>query len=250
MKNAVEVQNLSKSFQVASGSVQVLNNMTFNIVDGSFTVIFGPSGCGKSTLLHTILGLEKPTQGTVRVFGKDMYKDFDADSRADFRKNSIGMVYQQSHWVKSLDVEQNTALPLRLLGIDKDSRNIKAQNMLKAVNMLDWSHYHPSELSSGQQQKVSLSRALISNPQMIIADEPTGNLDFEAGEELILMLKKINQDQGKTIIMVTHDLDYLEHADTCIRLLNGEVQKIFSPQENPQELNNVNSKKDIYEKAF
>jgi putative ABC transport system ATP-binding protein len=115
MKNAVEVQNLSKSFQVASGSVQVLNNMTFNIVDGSFTVIFGPSGCGKSTLLHTILGLEKPTQGTVRVFGKDMYKDFDADSRADFRKNSIGMVYQQSHWVKSLDVEQNTALPLRLL---------------------------------------------------------------------------------------------------------------------------------------
>jgi putative ABC transport system ATP-binding protein len=250
MKNAVEVQNLSKSFQVASGSVQVLNNMTFNIVDGSFTVIFGPSGCGKSTLLHTILGLEKPTQGTVRVFGKDMYKDFDADSRADFRKNSIGMVYQQSHWVKSLDVEQNTALPLRLLGIDKDSRNIKAQNMLKAVNMLDWSHYHPSELSSGQQQKVSLSRALISNPQMIIADEPTGNLDFEAGEELILMLKKINQDQGKTIIMVTHDLEYLEHADTCIRLLNGEVQKIFSPQENPQELNNVNSKKDIYEKAF
>jgi putative ABC transport system ATP-binding protein len=249
MKNAVEVQNLSKSFQVASGSVQVLNNMTFNIVDGSFTVIFGPSGCGKSTLLHTILGLEKPTQGTVRVFGKDMYKDFDADSRADFRKNSIGMVYQQSHWVKSLDVEQNTALPLRLLGIDKDSRNIKAQNMLKAVNMLDWSHYHPSELSSGQQQKVSLSRALISNPQMIIADEPTGNLDFEAGEELILMLKKINQDQGKTIIMVTHDLDYLEHADTCIRLLNGEVQKIFSPQENPEELSNVNCKKEIYEEV-
>jgi putative ABC transport system ATP-binding protein len=249
MKNAVEVQNLSKSFQVASGSVQVLNNMTFNIVDGSFTVIFGPSGCGKSTLLHTILGLEKPTQGTVRVFGKDMYKDFDADSRADFRKNSIGMVYQQSHWVKSLDVEQNTALPLRLLGIDKDSRNIKAQNMLKAVNMLDWSHYHPSELSSGQQQKVSLSRALISNPQMIIADEPTGNLDFEAGEELILMLKKINQDQGKTIIMVTHDLEYLEHADTCIRLLNGEVQKIFSPQENPEELSNVNCKKEIYEEV-
>jgi putative ABC transport system ATP-binding protein len=249
IENIITVQNLSKSFDVASGKVEVLKNLTFDIKEGSFTIIFGPSGCGKSTLLHTILGLEEPTQGTVKIAGKEMYRDLTPNSSADFRKNNIGMVYQQAHWVKSLNVLENTALPLRLLGVEKEARTLKAQDMLKAVNMLGWSEYHPSELSSGQQQKVSLSRALISGPQIIIADEPTGNLDFESGEELILILKKINQEQGKTIIMVTHDLEYLEHADTCIKLLNGEVESIFSPKDNPTEMKKVNFKKEIYEKV-
>ena len=195
-----------------------------------------------------MLGLEEPTQGSVKIFDKDLYKDFTPDSIADFRKNTIGMVYQQPYWIKSLNVEENAALPLRLFGIPQEKRLLEARRLLKNINMLDWAKYNPSELSSGQQQKVSLCRALISNPQIIIADEPTGNLDFESGEELILTLKKVNKEDHKTIIMVTHDLEYLGHADICIRLLNGAIQKIFSPSQDPEEIRSANLKKNVNER--
>jgi putative ABC transport system ATP-binding protein len=172
-----------------------------------------------------------------------MYKDFSVNDSAEFRKKTIGMVYQQAHWVKSLNVEENTALPLRLLGIKKNPREAKAKEILQSMHMADWAKYHPYELSSGQQQKVSLSRALITNPRIIIADEPTGNLDYEAGKELITMLRKINKEEKKTVIMVTHDLEYLEFADECIRLKDGEIQDIFSPQEQKEKLKEIKMKK-------
>ncbi|MDY0097504.1 MAG: ABC transporter ATP-binding protein [Candidatus Dojkabacteria bacterium] len=248
MENTIKVENLNKSFNVASGSVQVLKNLNFEIKGGEFTIIYGPSGCGKSTLLHTILGLEEPTSGKVFVFGKDMYQDYTENSVARFRKNNIGMVYQQSNWVKALNVEENAALPLALLGQDGLTRITKAREMLNSLHMLEWAKYQPSELSSGQQQKVSLSRALITNPKIIIADEPTGNLDFESGEELIKILQGFSKQENKTVVMVTHDLEYLKYADTCIKMLNGEIQKIFSPKTDKEELNEINMKRRIYEK--
>lgn len=246
MNDAVKVENLSKSFDVAKGKVEVLKNLTFDIKEGEFIIIFGPSGCGKSTLLHSILGLEPPSAGRVEMFGNDMYADPSGNSVADFRKTNVGMVYQQANWVKALNVLENTALPLVLLGEDRETRIRKAEMELEKVKMLEWAKYHPSELSSGQQQKVSLSRAIITNPRIIITDEPTGNLDFETGNELIGMLKKINEG-GTTVIMVTHDLEYLENANRCIKLLNGRIQKIFSPQRETEEMKSVNLKRQLYE---
>jgi len=236
---AIQVEGLHKSFPIAKGDVEVLKNINFSIEEGRFTVIFGPSGCGKSTLLHTILGLEKPNKGIVKVLGKDLYSNYSEDSISKFRKQNIGMVYQQSNWIKSIDVIHNVAFPLVLLGYKYDERIVKATEILKSVGMLDWAGYHPSELSSGQQQKVSLARALISNPTIIIADEPTGNLDYESGEELLKFLQNFNRQESRTILMVTHDLEYLKYADIAIKLFDGEVEKIFYPQTDVEEMNNI-----------
>ena len=245
---AIQVEDINKSFNVASGQVEVLKNISFNINRGEFLIILGPSGCGKSTLLHTILGLEQPTSGKILINGKNYYNDPSGRTYSDLRKNKIGMVYQQPYWIKSLNVVENTAFPLALLGINEGKRIKRAYSILEKFNMQNWALYHPSELSSGQQQKVSLSRALINNPDLIIADEPTGNLDFESGKELINQLDMINKEEKKTVIMVTHDLEYLEYADRCIKLFNGEIQKIFLPKENNKEKEEINMKKELYEK--
>lgn len=233
---AVKVENLNKSFKVIGGTVQILKDINFEINNYEFAIIHGPSGCGKSTLLHTILGLEKPTSGNVYVLGKDLYSRYSEDKMADFRKQHIGMVYQQAHWVKAINVIENVALPLALLGIGRMDRLQKAAQMLESVHMLDWAYYNPAELSSGQQQKVSLARALISDPQIIIADEPTGNLDYESGKNLMELLKKFSTQFQKTILMVTHDLEYLKLADKAIHLFDGQVKKVYSPQSDMEEM--------------
>lgn len=243
----IKTENLNKSFHVVSGEVQVLKNINIEIKQGEFTIIYGPSGSGKSTLLHTILGLEKPTSGKVLVLNRNIYEEYSEDALADFRKNNIGMVFQQANWVKSLNVEENVVLPLVMLGENKILGIEKARKLLNEINMLEWAQYYPSELSSGQQQKVSLARALITNPRIIIADEPTGNLDFESSEELVYMLIRARKDQGKTVLMVTHDLTYLKYADTCIRLFDGKIDKVFSPRTEPKEVENIKIRTKRYE---
>ncbi len=244
---AIDVKNVYKRFDVADGQVTVLKNISFQIEENEFVVIFGPSGCGKSTLLHTVLGLEKPTDGVVKVLGESIYEDYSENDLADFRKHHLGMVYQQANWIKSINVIENVAFPLVLLGESQADRVEKAKQMLKSVGMLDWAAYHPSELSSGQQQRVSLARALITNPEIIIADEPTGNLDFESGEDLMSLLVTFSKKANKTIVMVTHDLEYLKYADKAIRLFDGGVKKIFSPRDDIEELKDINKKRKVYE---
>ncbi|MEI7579824.1 MAG: ABC transporter ATP-binding protein [bacterium] len=236
---AIKVEALNKSFKVLGGSVQILKHISFEINSYEFAVIYGPSGCGKSTLLHTILGLEKPNSGTVTVLGKNIYDNYSEDKLAIFRKEHIGTVYQQSNWIKAINVIENVAFPLTLLGVSRTERLERATRLLESVQMLDWAHYNPAELSSGQQQKVSLVRALISDPQIIIADEPTGNLDFESGSNLMKLLKKLSTLHQKTILMVTHDLDYLKLADKAINLFDGQVTKIYSPQINKLEIQDI-----------
>jgi putative ABC transport system ATP-binding protein len=233
---AIKVENLDKSFDVSGQQVQVLKNVSFEIESFEFAIIYGPSGCGKSTLLHSLLGLEPPTGGRAIVLGNDIYTNYSEDKLSDFRKRNIGMVYQQSNWIKSISVLQNVALPLALLGEKRAPREEKARNMLEAMGMLDWADYIPSELSSGQQQKVSLCRALISNPSLIIADEPTGNLDFEAGENLMRMLKGFSERKERTIVMVTHDLNYLKYANKAINLFDGYVRKVYVPDQDTAEM--------------
>lgn len=240
----IEVKNLSKSFTVGVQAVQVLKNVSLEVGQGDFLIIFGPSGCGKSTLLHTILGLEEPTQGTVVFLGKDVYSDGLAteDDRSQFRKEHVGMVYQQPNWIKALTVVENVAFPLSLLGEEKLTGIQKAAAILQNIGMADWANYQTSELSSGQQQRIALARALITNAEVIIADEPTGNLDFESGQELMKLLSDLNT-QGKTVVMVTHDLEYLQYAKSAAKMFNGEVIEVYSEKDKDKLLKEIRGKR-------
>jgi len=222
--NTIEVENLTKSFLVGKQEVPVLRGISIAIAQGQFVIICGPSGCGKSTLLHSILGLEPPTSGKITLMGNNLYEaGLTEDDRSNIRKQFVGMVYQQPNWVRSLKVIENVALPLQLLGVPKQEALEHAFSNLQIVGMTEWANYLPMELSSGQQQRVALARAIITDPKVIIADEPTGNLDFETGQNLMRLLKQLNQEFKKTVVMVTHDLEYLNYADSMVTMLDGKV---------------------------
>lgn len=242
-QSVIAIDGISKSFHVGIQDVLVLKNITLEIKKGDFTVIFGPSGCGKSTLLHIILGLEEPTNGQISVLGQNLYKTWNEDDRADFRKQNIGMVYQQARWIGALNVIENTAFPLLLLGNDKIEALSKANDMLELVGMTKWAKYLPSELSSGQQQKVALSRALITNPNILIADEPTGNLDYQSGQELMQLLDSLNKKTNKTFLMVTHDLEYIRFAKTAVEMFDGQLKHIYQEKDKEQLLNSLPTKR-------
>lgn len=244
----IDVQNINKSFHVGGVDVPILKHVSLSVASGDFLIIFGPSGCGKSTLLHTILGLEEPDSGQIIFMGNDLYKRVKRtmivepstnrkfiksvdpvaeDERSDIRKRHIGMVYQQPLWVKSLTVAENIAFPLQLLGKPKAEGFAKAGELLRMVGVTDRENYVPTELSSGEQQRVALARALVTNPEVIIADEPTGNLDYENGQNLMQLLTDLNTRLHKTVLMVTHDLEYLKFAKTAVKLFNGEVSGVY-----------------------
>jgi putative ABC transport system ATP-binding protein len=225
-RNTIEIQNISKSFVVGQQTVSVLKNISLQVTPGDFAIIFGPSGCGKSTLLHTILGLESPSQGKIMVLQEDLYAKPGEDDISQFRKEHVGMIYQQPNWIKSLNVIENVAFPLALVGIEKAVTFEKARKVLDSVGMVNWANYHPSELSSGQQQKIALARGIINDPELIVADEPTGNLDYESGQDVMNILRTLN-NTGKTIVMVTHDLEYLEYAKTAVRMFDGTIEGVY-----------------------
>ena len=269
----ISVQHLSKSFPVGVQMVPVLKDVSFTVEPLDFLIIFGPSGCGKSTLLHTLIGLEPPTSGKVIFLGKDLYGEkassikspvsrrenkknktlntkqlmpntnIGEDERSEFRKRHIGMVYQQPNWIRSLTVVENVAFPLLLLGQEREKSLAEAREMLAALEMSLWQDYLPSELSSGQQQRVALARALINSPKVIIADEPTGNLDYESGQELMELLVDLNKKQGHTIIMVTHDLEYLGFATKVIRMLDGRLVAFYEEKDKEKLMAEVKGKR-------
>ena len=238
----IELDKINKVFHVGTQDVTILTGIKLEILVGDFLIIFGPSGCGKSTLLHVMLGLEAPTSGTAHFLNYNFYS-YPEDDRSDFRKRHIGMVYQQPNWIKSLTVVENVAFPLSLLGIDALTRKKKGHEMLKLVDMDSWCDYNPDELSSGQQQKVSMARALITDPEVIIADEPTGNLDYASGQELMELLKELNATHGKTIVMVTHDLEYLHFAKTVVRMFDGSIIGVYTEGEKAKLLHDIKSKR-------
>lgn len=217
----LEGKQIYKFFKVGTGIVEVLKGIDITIKEGEFIILFGSSGCGKSTLLNTLLGLEVPSEGKVFFMDKELYS-FDEDGRSDIRKLGVGLIYQQQNWVKSLNVLDNVAFPLTLRGVLKEEREEKAMEALKMVHMEDSATQAPTELSSGQQQKVSFARALITNPVLVVADEPTGNLDSTSGKELMQMFREHNE-KGNTIIMVTHDLIFLSEATRAINMSDGLI---------------------------
>ena len=224
-KKVIEVKGINKSFSLGKRENKVLKDITLDIYSGQLTCIFGPSGCGKSTLLNVIMGLERPDSGSVRVVGENIW-DMDISEQTDFRKRHVGVVYQQQIWIRSLSVIENVALPAQLLGINKSDALNRAEKVLQDVGMLRFRDFYTSELSSGEQQKVGLARALITDPEIVIADEPTGNLDTENGYEVLKVLKELAQ-KGVTVVLVTHNPEYLDSCDTIVVMKDGSIMNVL-----------------------
>lgn len=238
----IQAVDIKKVFPVEDMQVEALKGISMKVGKGDFAIIFGPSGCGKSTLLHTLLGLEMPTFGSVYIDGKDIYS-MNEDERALHRRRTIGMIYQQPLWVGSLNVIENIKFPLHLLNLPDEEIDKKANETLSLVGLSDWAIHAPSQLSSGQQQKISLARSLMTDPQLIVADEPTGNLDTVSGQDLMNTFISLIE-KGKSIIMVTHDLEYLKYGTKIIHMIDGLVVEEFKPQKN-NKLNKFQGKKQI-----
>ena len=218
----LKVENLSKIYGSGNNKVVALDNVSFSVEKGEFVAIVGASGSGKSTLLHLVGGVDKPTSGKVYVNGEDIYKLSD-DDLSIFRRRNIGLIYQFYNLIPILNVEENIVLPLSL-----DNRTIekdKVDNMLNLLGLENRRKHLPNELSGGQQQRTSIGRALITNPAIVLADEPTGNLDSKASNEIIDLLKKSNKELNQTIIMITHDLNLAKCADRIIKIEDGKIVK-------------------------
>lgn len=224
-KAIISMNNVSQQFAVGDTEVTILKDISFDLYEKSFNIIYGPSGSGKSTLLNVLSGLQNPTKGKVQVLGHDIYS-LSPDSLAYFRSNEIGIVYQQNYWVKSLSVVENVSLPLYFSGYSRKTATKHANETLEMIGMGGYAKKHPSLLSGGEQQRIALVRALINSPKLIIADEPTGSLDSKNGEMVINLLRKFQQDLGRTIILVTHNMEYLPYADHLLNIHDGEVTHV------------------------
>ena len=218
----LRVENLTKIYGKGTTKVVALDDVSFKVDKGEFVAIVGASGSGKSTLLHLIGGVDRPTKGKVYIDGNDIY-DLDDDKLAIFRRRQIGLIYQFYNLIPILNVEENITLPLELDHQKVDVLELK--NLLKTLGIENRRNHLPNELSGGQQQRTSIGRALITNPAIILADEPTGNLDSKASDEIVDLLKKSNRDYNQTIIMITHNLEIAKCADRIIKLEDGKIVK-------------------------
>lgn len=218
----VKLSNVNKIFHLQE-DVQILYDVNIDFDYNSFNVIFGPSGSGKSTLITILAGMQPPSTGSVLIDNQDIYK-FDTDQIADFRSRSIGMVFQTNYWVKSLTVLENVSLPLLLQRDTAISEaHKKSMEILQLVGMDKHAHKLPTQLSGGEQQRVSVARAVVNNPELIVADEPTGNLDTENGHKIMDLLVQCKNEFKSTIVLVTHDLSHLKLGEKLYRIDSGQV---------------------------
>ena len=216
----LRVDNLTKIYGKDTTKVVALDHISFSVEKGEFVAIVGASGSGKSTLLHLIGGVDRPTSGKVFIDGKDIF-NFNDDKLAIFRRRQVGLIYQFYNLIPILNVEENITLPLSL-----DNREIdkeKLNDMLKLLGLQNRRMHLPNELSGGQQQRTSIGRALITNPTIILADEPTGNLDSKSSDEIVALLKKSNKELNQTIIMITHNMEIAKVADRIIKIEDGKI---------------------------
>lgn len=216
----LRVENLTKIYGNDSTRVVALDHVSFSVEKGEFVAIVGASGSGKSTLMHLIGGVDRPTEGKVWIGDKDIY-EYDDDRLAIFRRRQIGLIYQFYNLIPILNVEENMLLPLSL-----DDRTVPKEKLDALIGSLGLSErrYHlPNELSGGQQQRTSIGRALITSPSLLLADEPTGNLDSKASEEIMDLLRRSNRDYDQTVIMITHDLEIAKCADRVLRMEDGRI---------------------------
>ncbi|MFA5927044.1 MAG: ABC transporter ATP-binding protein [Patescibacteria group bacterium] len=220
----IRVEKIEKEFGQGETLVQVLKGIDLEIYSGEYIIFFGPSGCGKSTLLNCIAGLEVPTKGKVVVRGQDISK-LSKKELADYRNKKIGMIFQQFNVLKSFSVINNVALPQVFAGVPKGRRMKRAQHLLSMFGLEKIAKRLPTEISGGQQQRVAIARSLANNPWILIVDEPTGNLDSKASEEVMGLLEQLNKKSKRTIIMVTHNPEQLKYAHRIFYLKDGQIVK-------------------------
>ncbi len=218
----LRVENLSKVYGKGTTKVVALDNVSFSVQKGEFIAIVGASGSGKSTLLHLIGGVDRPSSGKVYIDGKDIYK-YNDDELAIFRRRKVGLIYQFYNLIPILNVEENITLPLDLDNHDVDTE--KLNELIQLLGLETRKSHLPNELSGGQQQRVSIGRAMITDPAIILADEPTGNLDSKSSYEIVELLRKSNKNYNQTIIMITHNMEIAKIADRIIKLEDGKVKK-------------------------
>ncbi len=218
----LKVENLTKIYGKGSTRVIALDNVSFSVEKGEFVAIVGASGSGKSTLLHLIGGVDRPTSGKVYIDGKDIFSLND-DKLAIFRRRQVGLIYQFYNLIPILNVEENIVLPLALDNRKVDNKTMN--DLLELLGLKNRKTHLPNELSGGQQQRTSIGRALITNPTIILADEPTGNLDSKSSEEIVALLKKSNKELKQTIIMITHNMEIAQIADRIIKIEDGKIVK-------------------------
>ena len=216
----LKVENLTKTYGSGENLVHAVDDVSFSVEKGEFVAIVGASGSGKSTLLHLIGGVDRPTSGKIFVDGNDISKMND-DKLAVFRRRKVGIVYQFYNLIPILTVEENITLPCDLDGRGVDRERLEM--ILDSFGLRARRKHLPNQLSGGQQQRTSIARALINNPSLVLADEPTGNLDSKSSEEVMSILKMCNQSYGQTVIMITHNLDIAKQADRIITISDGKI---------------------------
>lgn len=225
VRNIIRVADLYKLYRIGDSTVRALDGVSFQIQEGEFCAIVGTSGSGKSTLLNMLAGLERPTRGTVVINGKHIEK-LKEDELVKFRRENVGFIFQSFHLMGTMNALENTALPLTFRGEGRKQRLKKAERMLELVNLEKQKLHMPNQMSGGQQQRVGVARALIADPKIIFADEPTGNLDSHTSEEVMKLMQKIVREQGRTLVMVTHDPHEAGYADRVLHIIDGKIVRI------------------------
>ena len=221
----IQVKNLYKIFRVGSSKVRALNGVDLTIYRGEFCAIVGTSGSGKSTMLNMLAGLEKPTKGEVIVAGEHL-ENMSENQLVKFKKKKVGFIFQSFNLLGTMNAVENVALPLMFRGIDKKTREEKASKMLDLVGLSKHKKHRPNEMSGGQQQRVGVARALVLDPEIIFADEPTGHLDSHTSEEVLKLMRKVVQEKNQTLVMVTHDNHLAGFADRIFHIIDGKIVKI------------------------
>ncbi len=225
MKRVISVKNLYKLYRVGDSVVHALDGVSFDIYEGEFCAIVGTSGSGKSTLLNMLAGLEKPTRGEVVIAGKHVEK-LKENELVKFRRENVGFIFQSFHLIGTMNALENVAMPLMFRGEPRKSRMAKADRMLDMVNLKKHKKHLPNQMSGGQQQRVGVARALVADPQIVFADEPTGNLDSHTSEDVMKLMQRIVREQNRTLVMVTHDNHLAEYADRVFHISDGKIIRI------------------------
>lgn len=217
----IEIFDLQKHYQMGSNKVRALDGIDLSIKENTFTVVMGPSGSGKSTLLYLVGGLDRPTNGRIIVNGQEI-NSLDENALAIYRRRTVGFIFQSFNLVHSFSALDNVSFPLRFAKISPRQRNKQGMELLSRVGLSDRAHHNPTELSGGQQQRVAIARALVNDPQIILADEPTGNLDTTSGGSIMRLLSDLHQS-GRTVMVVTHDQRMKSFATHILYLLDGKI---------------------------
>lgn len=229
MNLAIEIKGLRKGFGAEGNRIEVIKNLDFSLKNGSFEIIMGQSGSGKSTLLHLMAGLLSPDEGEIIIGNNEISKHND-EKKTIFRRKNIGLIFQDFNLIPTLTAEENVMLPLLL---DRKNDNKKAKELLELLGLRDRVHHLPSQLSGGERQRIAIARALVTNPAIVLADEPTGNLDSPAAHELCTLLKKLNKETGCSILMVSHDPVVSAAASKVHVLKDGIIATAFATKDNP-----------------